>query len=300
MSAQSSADLFKLFDKLVSKPYHINRFFVKIAGSITDGYLLTQLTYLYQRADYQPFSPRDQYLREKYDLGDKELRGARSRLKAKGLITTELKGLPAKLHYTVNTDRIMELALTLPAFQTLISPASEEQPSLPKRDKLSCTKGTNFGAGKGQTINNNTNNIFNNNLKKEIVPLPTVACAGKGELDNGFEEFYRLYPKKIAKPKAKQAFAKAIKLVPLEQILKAVQNQTLEREQKARVGAFVPEWPYPTTWLNQGRWDDHTQPNEQIERMAPKGKTRQQERNDAFKVSQSLMEMINSRIPQLA
>lgn len=159
------SDLFKLFDKLVSKPYHINRFFVKIAGSITDGFLLTQLTYLYQQKDYQPFSPRDGYLREKYDLGDKELRGSRARLKAKGLISTQLAGVPAKLHYTINIDKIIELALQLPSFKDLIAPSMAEAelpPSLPKRDKLELTKGTDCVAGKGQTINNTSNNSINN------------------------------------------------------------------------------------------------------------------------------------------
>src|SRR5690606_23033761 len=213
MSSYSSADLFKLFDKLISKPYHINRFFVKIAGSITDGYLLTQLTYLYQQADYQPFSPRDEYLREKYDFGDRELRGARSRLKKKGLISTTLKGVPAKLHYTINMDKIIELALELPAFTDLVKQPQDEDPSLAKRYKLDCTKGTNKDGQKGQTINNNTNNSFNNikKTKAKKESLPAVADTGEGGIDNGFEEFYRKYPLKKAKPKALQAYNRAIK-----------------------------------------------------------------------------------------
>lgn len=223
MSIQSSADLFKLFDKLVSKPYHINRFFVKIAGSITDGYLLTQLTYLFQQADYEPFSPRDEYLREKYDFGDKELRGARSRLKAKGLISTKLKGVPAKLHYTINTDKIMQLALELPAFKSLVTQPQEEDSSLPKRDKLERTKGTNSSAQNRQTINNTSNNIFNNNKEnkqKKDSARPQVADA----VSLVFEYWRKImnHPKAVLDKKRKRHLEEALAKYSVDELKQAI------------------------------------------------------------------------------
>lgn len=299
MSIQSRSDLFKLFDQLNAKSYHINPFYIEIAGSVTAGYLLTQLIFLSRSFAYEPFYRTDNVLRAAYKLGQKELMGARNKLIAAGLISIQRLGVPARLYYTINIDRIIELAIQLPAFQ--VDPA--EDSSYAKREQLDVPKGHNRKCQNGITIKNKLHNDLENKNKENIKrksPLPTVADTGEGEIDNGFEEFYKRYPVKKAKPKAKQAYNKAIKSTSLEQILNAIENQGIERNQKARVGAFVPEWPYPTTWLNQERWNDSTQSQEQIERMAPKGKTRQQERNDAFKVTQSLMERINNRVPQIA
>lgn len=148
-----------------------------------------------------------------------------------------------------------------------------------------------------------TNTYFNKpkeNIKRKAESLPSVAGVGKGELDNGFILFWEAYPvKKGGKEVARKSFNKALKATSLAHILRSIEEQAQERAQKARVGAFVPEWPYPSTWLNQARWDDCTQSQEQIEKMAPKGKTKDQQRDGALKTMQSIMEMVNNRvIPQ--
>ena len=69
-----------------------------------------------------------------------------------------------------------------------------------------------------------------------------------------FEKFFDLYPRKIGKKKAQEAWAK---LNPdeelVEKILAAVAVQKKQPAWLKDDGQFIP---HPTTWLNQGRWDD--------------------------------------------
>jgi len=66
----------------------------------------------------------------------------------------------------------------------------------------------------------------------------------------GFVEFWKCYPKKIAKPNAEKAWMKIAPDVDLtKRIIRAVSEQKLlEREEQ-----FIP---HPATWLNARRWED--------------------------------------------
>src|SRR5678815_889576 len=99
MSAQSSTDLFKLFDQLNGQTYNINPLYIDLTGSVTAGYLLTQLIFLSRAFKYKPFYRTDNELREAYRLGQKELMNNRNKLVSLGLISTQRQGIPAKLYY---------------------------------------------------------------------------------------------------------------------------------------------------------------------------------------------------------
>lgn len=75
-----------------------------------------------------------------------------------------------------------------------------------------------------------------------IIPLPTA----KPELT--FDDFWRVYPRRVGKLAALRAWQKAIRLAPAEEIIEAAGRY-------ARV-AEMPYTCHPTTWLNQGRWMD--------------------------------------------
>ena len=77
-------------------------------------------------------------------------------------------------------------------------------------------------------------------------------------LEDNFIYFWSLYPKKIGKKKAKDAFIK-LKLNDelFKTILEALDNQKRWREESK--GQFIPEWPYPATWLNGKRWEDQVE-----------------------------------------
>lgn len=72
--------------------------------------------------------------------------------------------------------------------------------------------------------------------------LPTVP--------DRFDEFYAAYPRKVAKPAAKKAYAAAIKRGNKHDAMMAG---------VARLVASRPDpqyTPHPATWINQERWND--------------------------------------------
>jgi uncharacterized protein YdaU (DUF1376 family) len=69
--------------------------------------------------------------------------------------------------------------------------------------------------------------------------------------DSDFDLFYETYPRKIGKGAAKVAYARALKKIDKDKLLKAT-----EIFAKQRAGKDIQYTPHPATWLNQGRWDD--------------------------------------------
>ncbi len=74
------------------------------------------------------------------------------------------------------------------------------------------------------------------------------------DTDQRFEQFWKEYPRKVGKPKAKQAFEKAVKDDETFEAVMDGLRRYKHTEQWNRDGIeFVP---HPTTWLNQRRWED--------------------------------------------
>lgn len=73
-----------------------------------------------------------------------------------------------------------------------------------------------------------------------------------------FIEFWKSYPNRIGKDAAWGAWQKRNgDRPPVEQIIQAIKDQKEWRE-SARQGEFRPEWKNPSTWINQGCWNDET------------------------------------------
>ena len=71
---------------------------------------------------------------------------------------------------------------------------------------------------------------------------------------NGFEEFWKAYPKKRDKQKSKTAWIK--KQPDLPKVLKALKEQVKSEQWTKNAGQFIP---LPSTWLNGARWEDETE-----------------------------------------
>lgn len=69
-----------------------------------------------------------------------------------------------------------------------------------------------------------------------------------------FDEFWKVYPRKVGKLAAKKAWGR-IKPAPglYDKILLAVEQQKKNLQWQRDNGQYIP---HPSTWLNQGRWDD--------------------------------------------
>jgi hypothetical protein len=73
-----------------------------------------------------------------------------------------------------------------------------------------------------------------------------------------FDQFWSVYPKKVGKAAARKAWNK---LKPsaalLRKILEAIPKAQQSEEWRRENGRYIPN---PSTWLNQGRWDDELTP----------------------------------------
>lgn len=84
------------------------------------------------------------------------------------------------------------------------------------------------------------------------------ARVSKQEVDAAFDRFWAAYPKKVAKPKARDRFERILKRhqATPEALIRGAERYAAEvaRRQPAPDGR-VP-MAHPTTWLNEGRWTD--------------------------------------------
>jgi hypothetical protein len=95
----------------------------------------------------------------------------------------------------------------------------------------------------GTMQNLQTNNLVSINHVNEHMVLRSVNI--------GFEEFWKIYPRKIGKTKAKTCYEKATSLHGVDKINEAIiiYAESVKSKDKKYI-------PHPATWLNQGRWED--------------------------------------------
>lgn len=82
---------------------------------------------------------------------------------------------------------------------------------------------------------------------------------------NGFDEFWKAYPKKVAKTAAQKAWDKLKPDQSLQEtILQAVNAAKNSRSWTKDNGQYIP---YPASWLNGRRWEDETGQHQQQEKQ---------------------------------
>lgn len=92
--------------------------------------------------------------------------------------------------------------------------------------------------------------------------IRAVAVATRPVVDDPFEEFWKVYPKRDgANPKtpARKKFIAAVKSgTDAREIIAAAKRSADEARSKGQIG--TPYVPQAVTWLNQQRWGDYGQP----------------------------------------
>ena len=81
------------------------------------------------------------------------------------------------------------------------------------------------------------------------------------ERDGMFTEFWNSYPKKVGKKDAYKSFCKLPKTV-WPKLVPAVEAQKKSKQWQKDDGQYIPN---PSTWLNQGRWDDELETQGQVQ-----------------------------------
>jgi len=92
-------------------PIAYYRVFAAVGGGVTSGVLLSQLYYWHDKTrdpDGWIFKTQDQWQQET-GLTRREQETARRNLRERGLIDEKLAGIPARLHYRLNVDRLVAL-----------------------------------------------------------------------------------------------------------------------------------------------------------------------------------------------
>lgn len=99
--------------------------------------------------------------------------------------------------------------------------------------------------------NVNVNDNVNVNVNENIPPK-----SPKGDLQERFNAFWEVYPRKVAKQAAIKAWEKIKPDAELtKKIVESVKSQCHNEQWHRDNGQYIP---YPTTWLNRGEWDNET------------------------------------------
>ncbi len=89
-------------------------------------------------------------------------------------------------------------------------------------------------------------------IPQETLALASLACAPPCAPLHEFDEFWKAYPRKCDKQRARKAWAK-LRPPPLKAILDALAWQRELPDWRKENGEFVP---YPASYLNGRRWED--------------------------------------------
>lgn len=97
--------------------------------------------------------------------------------------------------------------------------------------------------------------VMGDDTPSESEQAPTLSVVtGDDTPEPDFDQFWQVYPRKTGKVAAEKAWRKAVKQVGARKVyegaVRFANDPNLPGPSEAR---FIP---HPTTWLNQGRWDD--------------------------------------------
>lgn len=107
------------------------------------------------------------------------------------------------------------------------------------------------------------------------IPNPTQPNQSKDQNTSSpaaaFDAFWRAYPRKVGKDSAQRSFDRAITKATVQQIMTGLQRYATKCVSDKTETKFIV---HPTTWLNQGRWDDDEESGaaEQEQRITSWGK----------------------------
>ena len=159
-----------LLIQLNQRPIAVYPVYIKITGSVNAGLLLSQLMYWYGAVNGRTFYKSDAEIIEETMLSESELRTAKNKLKSLSFIEIKAKGVPARTHYTINS-------------QLLISEINNF--SSAKSTKLKKRNQQNYDSEINETITENTqeNTTYNTS---DIYSQTQFDTQNKDEIKNPF------------------------------------------------------------------------------------------------------------------
>jgi hypothetical protein len=129
------------------------------------------------------------------------------------------------------------------------------------------------------------NTITKEEQVKEIYPQAKLE---EDFLDDHFENFWELYPRKVEKIAARKAFSKAVQLAGLDTVMAGLVR--LAHDPNLPPKNFIP---YPASWLNAGGWTNEPYPARELspeEKAAKLAEERKKKSTSELKNTQKLLE----------
>lgn len=112
---------------------------------------------------------------------------------------------------------------------------------------------------KSTAIDKNINRTVDKNIKdNNISKSNNISINNKEIYKERFEVFYKAYPKHLKKAEVEKWF---LKNKPDETLFKTIMTQ-LEKFKQTKEWSNTQYIPYPSTWLNQKRWEDQIETKE--------------------------------------
>lgn len=184
--------------------------------------------------------PSNETLAQRMHISARHVRRLKQSLAEKGVITVE-----KQFKDGIKTTDLTTIKVGSPL-------STREDPHVPTTGHPSPGEGDLAVRGKGTS---GCDKDIKLKISREDNP-PIVPPKGDG-YDPDFLAWYKLYPRKVAKPKAAKAFASAKKKYGVDVLMAGLERWNRQSLFSAETN-FIP---HPATWLNQARWQDEVQPD---------------------------------------
>lgn len=101
-----------ILDAYSEKPIAYMPIYSRVTGSVTAGVMLSQIVYWDRVMEHREFYKTDKEFSEELCMGYSEFRNAKKNLRSHNLISTKIKGIPAKTFYKLNREKLIHLILS--------------------------------------------------------------------------------------------------------------------------------------------------------------------------------------------
>ncbi|HHA2017099.1 TPA: hypothetical protein ACOEGN_000587 [Enterobacter kobei] len=272
------------FLQLVDRPIAFQRSFVRLGVGITGALLLSQIVYWQNRMEGQWFYKTQTDLEEETGLTRYEQEGARKKLVSCGVLEEAKRGIPAKLYFRVNHERLEELLV-----------GENQHAGMGKTNKQGCgisanSDAENQHAGMGKTNEQSCGNSASihtvdyqettqkiNTENKSLgasAEADTPKVKSSTDYSPAFEEAWQAYPKRSGGNNKLSAFkawnARIKQGVKPETMLEGVKRYAAFMASEGKIGtSFVKQ---ATTFFGPNKHFDEAW---LVETTANKASTRQ-------------------------
>ena len=260
------------FLQLVDRPIAFQRSFVRLGVGITGALLLSQIVYWQNRMEGQWFYKTQTDLEEETGLTRYEQEGARKKLVSCGVLEEAKRGIPAKLYFRVNQERLEELLV-----------GENQHAGMGKTSKQGCgisanSDAENQHAGMGKTneqLCGNSASIHTVDYQETTQKINTEnkSLGASAEADTpkvksstdyspAFEEAWQAYPKRSGGNNKLSAFkawnARIKQGVKPETMLEGVKRYAAFMASEGKIGTsfvkqaatfFGPDRHFDEAWL---------------------------------------------------